>query len=216
VINNANVVDDLLRVAFVEDHEAVRKGIETVLGRRGCVFTTSVGTAAEGYAMISAKPPDVVLLDISLPDESGASLARRLLAKHPELGILLYTGLQDHEALRSALDCGARGFALKAGGIDELRDAVSTVAAGGTYMDPRLRPIVLASNTTEGIPILSTREREVLDLLARGLTGEDAAGRLGISPETVRVHVRNAMRKLDAGTRVHAVAIAIREGEIAF
>jgi DNA-binding NarL/FixJ family response regulator len=203
-----------IRVAFVEDHEAVRKSIETMLGRNGCVVTASVGTAAAGYDAITASPPDVALLDVNLPDESGAELARRLLDRHPDLGILLYTGADDDELLRTALDVGARGFALKTGGLHELRHAVETVAAGGTYMDPRISTTVLSRRNTEGLTILTKREREVLDLLARGHTGEDAAKALFLSPETIRVHIRNAMRKLQAGTRVHAIVIAIRQREI--
>jgi DNA-binding NarL/FixJ family response regulator len=205
---------DPIRVAYVEDHEAVRKSIETMLGRHGCVVTASAATAAEGYDAIIARPPDVVIIDVNLPDEPGSSLARRLLEIHPDLGVLIYTGAEDETMLRDALDTGARGFALKAGSLHDLREAIEAVARGGTYMDPRLRSTFLSSRTTEGIPVLTKREREVLDLLARGHTGEDVAKALFLSPETVRVHVRNAMRKLQAGTRVHAVVLAIQHGEI--
>lgn len=116
--------------------------------------------------------------------------------------------------LRDALDTGARGFALKAGGLHELCEAIEAVARGGTYMDPRLRSTFLSRRMTDSIPVLTKREREVLDLLARGHTGEEAARMLFLSPETIRVHVRNAMRKLQAGTRVHAVVVAMRLGEI--
>lgn len=203
-----------IRVAYVEDHEAVRKSIETMLGRHGCVVTASVGTAAEGYEAIVTRPPDVAVVDVNLPDESGAELTKRLLDRLPNLGVLLYTGAEDEELLSGALDAGARGFALKAGGLHELREAIHAVAGGGTYMDPRLGSSVLSRRNTDGIAILTQRERQILDLLARGYTGEDAAKSLFISPETVRVHIRNAMRKLQAGTRVHAVVIAIRQREI--
>ena len=88
------------------------------------------------------------------------------------------------------------------------------MAHGETYVDKRLRPLLLDRFTTERIGVLSPREREVLDLLAKGLTGEEAATQLSLSPETIRTHVRNAMDKLEAHTRVHAVAIALRQGEI--
>ena len=84
----------------------------------------------------------------------------------------------------------------------------------GSYVDPALKPLLLARSTTERIGVLSPREREVLDLLAQGLNGEDAATRLVISSETVRTHVRNAMNKLEAHTRAHAIVIALRQGEI--
>jgi len=203
-----------IRVAFVEDHEAVRTSIQTMLGRHGCVVTASEGTAAEGYEAIVAQPPDVAILDVELPDESGPALARRLLARLPDLRILLYTGAQDHALLAEALEVGVLGFALKAGSLAELREAVHSVAAGKTYVDARLRSTILSQATTEHISVLTKREREVLELLARGLSGEEAAKELFLSPETIRVHVRNAMRKLEAHTRVHAVVIAIQQGAI--
>ena len=203
-----------LRVAFVDDHEAIRKSVETLLGRHGCVITASASTAREGFEAITARPPDVAILDINLPDEPGPTLARRLLERQPQLGILIYTGTDDQRLLRHALDSGARGFALKSGGIHELRSAIETVAAGRGYVDPGLRSLLLSRDTTDAVPILTQREREVLDLLSRGRTGEEAARVLFLSPETIRVHVRNAMRKLEAETRVHAVALAIRYGEI--
>jgi DNA-binding NarL/FixJ family response regulator len=153
-------------------------------------------------------------VDINLPGQSGIELTKRLLEENPDLGVLLYTGIDDQDTLSEALDCGARGFALKAGPPEELLTAIRAVARGDTYVDSRLRPLLLARSTTEKIGMLSPREREVLDLLAKGLTGEDVAERLTLSPETVRTHVRNAMTKLEAHTRVHAVAIALRQGEI--
>jgi DNA-binding NarL/FixJ family response regulator len=88
------------------------------------------------------------------------------------------------------------------------------VADGGTYVDPRLRPALLARDATQRMPALSKREREIMDLLAQGLTGEQVAERLVLSIETVKTHIRNAMAKLEANTRVHAIAIAMREGFI--
>ena len=201
-------------MAFVEDHEAVRTSIQTMLGRHGCVVTSSEGTASGGYEAIVARPPDVAILDVELPDESGPALARRLLERLPALGILLYTGAQDHALLAEALEVGVLGFALKAGSLTELREAVHSVAAGRTYVDARLRTTILSQATTEHISVLTKREREVLELLARGQSGEQAAKELFLSPETIRVHVRNAMRKLEAHTRVHAVVIALQQGAI--
>jgi DNA-binding NarL/FixJ family response regulator len=198
----------------VDDHQGVRQSLETVLGRHGCVVTASASTARDGYEAIVSRPPDVAILDINLPDELGPELARRLLERQPGLGVLIYTGTEDEGLLRHALDSGARGFALKSGGIHELREAIEAVAAGRTYVDPGLRATLLSRKTTDNVAILSRREREVLDLLSRGKTGEEAAKVLFLSPETIRVHVRNAMRKLEAHTRVHAVALAIRHGEI--
>jgi DNA-binding NarL/FixJ family response regulator len=176
-----------------------------------------VGTAGsldEGEALISATDPDVAVVDIRLGDESGIELTRRLLDRNPDRRVVLYTGESDSDVLFDALDSGARGYALKEGSPSELVGALQTVADGGTYVDPRLRPALLSRRATQRLPALSPREREIMDLLAQGLTGEQVAERLVLSAETVKTHIRNAMAKLEASTRVHAVAIALREGYI--
>ena len=215
--NNITIVaaNGSISLILVEDHAALRRGMELLLGREdGLDVMAAGGNAREGYALISAKHPDVALLDINLPGESGIELTKRLLEDDPHLGILLYTGLEDESALRDGLDCGARGFVLKTAPPEELVEAIRTVAAGGSYVDPRLRSVILSRDATERIGVLSPREREVLDLLSRGLTGEDVARTLVLSPETIRTHVRNAMDKLEAHTRVHAIAIALKSGEL--
>ena len=203
-------------MVLVEDHLALRKGIELLLGRRGHVIAGVAGDARAGYELIQAKRPDVALVDIRLPDENGAQLTCKLLEEDPELGVLIYTGIADQEEIAEALDCGARGFALKAGSTEELTAAIRAVAEGGTYMDPRLGSLLLSRSTTERVHELSPREREIFDLLARGQTGAQVAKRLFLSPDTVRTHVRNAMSKLEARTRVHAIVLALRQREIEF
>jgi len=199
---------------LVEDHLALRKGVELLVRSDGLHVVGTAGNAEAAAELIPRRRPDVALVDIGLPGQSGVELTRTLLRAQPDLGVLLYTGLDDPEALREALDCGARGFALKAGDPAELLGAIRLVAAGESYVDPRLEPLIFARSTTEEIRILSTREREVLALLADGMSGEDVAKRLFLSPETVRTHIRNTMAKLEADTRVHAIAIALRRGEI--
>jgi DNA-binding NarL/FixJ family response regulator len=201
-------------VVIVEDHVALRRGLELLLRDSDCRVVGTADDARSARTLVTRRRPNVAIVDINLPGESGIDLTRALLEDDPDLGVLLYTGIDDQETLVAALDCGARGFALKAGAPEELLGAIRTVAAGETYVDQRLRPLLLARLTTERIGVLSPREREVLDLLAQGLTGEEVATRLSLSPETVRTHVRNAMDKLEAHTRVHAVAIALRQGEI--
>jgi len=127
--------------------------------------------------------------------------------------VVLYTGSSDAELLFDGLDSGARGYALKDGSPRELVGALAKVARGGGYVDPRLRPALLSRRATARLP-LSERQREILDLLSQGLTGEAVAERLVLSAETIKTHIRNAMTKLEAHTRVHAIAIALREGFI--
>jgi DNA-binding NarL/FixJ family response regulator len=203
-----------MRLVLIEDHQALREGLELLLGREGCEVVGTAGTAAEGRELIERLDPDVSLVDIRLGDDSGIELTRQVLDADPERRVVLYTGSSDVELLISGLDSGARGYALKEGTPSELTGALATVAEGGTYVDPRLRPALLSRQATQRMPSLSKREREIMDLLAQGLTGEDVAERLVLSSETVKTHIRNAMSKLEAHTRVHAVAIALREGYI--
>jgi DNA-binding NarL/FixJ family response regulator len=203
-----------LRLVLIEDHQALREGLELLLDRHGCEVVGTAGTLDEGREVVERLDPDVALVDIRLGDESGIALTRELVDADPQRRIVLYTGSSDLDLLVDGLDSGARGYALKDGAPSELTSALTVVAGGGTYVDPRLRPQLLSRRATQGQPGLSKREREVMDLLAQGLTGEQVAERLVLSSETVKTHIRNAMSKLEAHTRVHAIAIALREGYI--
>ena len=201
------------QVVLIDDHAALRKGIELLLRADGMHVIGSTDSAAEGHRMIIERRPDVAVVDIGLEHGSGLELTRRVLAERPETKILLYTGGLDRDRLRAGLESGARGFALKAGSPHELIGAIRQVAQGGEYFDPRLTPH-LDSGGGDKIKLLSRREREILDLLADGLSGDDVAERLVLSPQTVQTHVRNLMRKLGAHSRVHALALALRQREI--
>jgi DNA-binding NarL/FixJ family response regulator len=202
-----------VNVVIVDDHVALRRGMELLLRRAGHHIVGTADDAETGEALILRRRPDVALVDLALPGKSGAELTRSLLLAEPEQRIILYTGAADERQLLDALDAGAAGFALKSGDPEELEQAIRTVAAGGDYLDPRLTPL-LAAGGNGRTKTLSPREREVLGLLSQGLSGEEAAQQLYLSSETVRTHVRNAMQKLGAATRAHAVALALQSGEI--
>ena len=203
-----------LRLVLIEDHQALREGLELLLGREGHQVLGTAGSAAEGRRLVEELAPDVALIDIRLGRDSGIELTAQLIDADPDRRIVLYTGSSDIELLISGLDSGARGYALKEGTPSELTTALATVAGGGTYVDPRLHHALLSRRATQTQKALSKREREIMDLLAQGLTGEQVAERLVLSPETIKTHIRNAMAKLEANTRVHAIAIALREGFI--
>jgi DNA-binding NarL/FixJ family response regulator len=202
-----------LNVVIVDDHVALRRGMELLLRRAGHHVVGTADDAEAGEALILRRKPDVALVDLALPGMSGAELTRSLLKEDPRVRIILYTGAADERQLLDALDAGAAGLALKSGDPQELEQAILTVAAGGDYLDPRLTPL-LAKGGNGREKTLSPREREILGLLSQGLSGEEAATQLFLSPETVRTHVRNAMTKLGAATRAHAVALALQRGEI--
>jgi DNA-binding NarL/FixJ family response regulator len=202
-----------LNVVIVDDHVALRRGMELLLRRAGHHVVGTADDAEAGEALILRRKPDVALVDLALPGMSGAELTRSLLKEDPAVRIILYTGAADERQLLDALDAGAAGLALKSGDPEELEQAILTVAAGGDYLDPRLTPL-LAKGGNGRDKTLSPRESEILGLLSQGLSGEEAAKQLFLSSETVRTHVRNAMTKLGAATRAHAVALALQRGEI--
>jgi DNA-binding NarL/FixJ family response regulator len=203
-----------LRLVLIEDHQALREGLELLLDRQGCQVVGTAGDASHGRTLVDRLDPDVALIDIRLGEDSGIQLTAELIDADPDRRVVLYTGSNDIDLLISGLDSGARGYALKEGTPSELTTALTTVAEGGTYVDPRLHPALLSRRATQTQKSLSKREREIMDLLAQGLTGEQVAERLFLSPETIKTHIRNAMGKLEANTRVHAIAIALREGFI--
>lgn len=203
----------MIEVVLVDHHEALRKGLEDLLGRRGIRTLGTASTAAAAVDLLDTVDPDVVVLGIQLRDLSGLQLTRRLCLDHPGLAILIYTSVEDVATLAEALDCGARGFALKLGSIDQLVQGLRQVARGKRYVDPQIRALLDAA--VEGKPlILTKREREIFDLLAQGMTGEEIATRLTVSPDTVRTHIRNGMKSLHAHTRTGAVVQALKAAEI--
>jgi DNA-binding NarL/FixJ family response regulator len=205
----------MTRLAIVDDHEVLREGLESMLSDSELEVVGTAGNVAAALDLVEHAQPDVALVDIRLPDGSGIELTRRLLADRPDLRVVLYTGETDADLLYEGLDSGAQGYALKAGPMRELVSAIVQVAAGGSYVDPRLDRVLLSERATARVSQLSPREREVMHLMAEGRTAEGVGDELGVSVETVRTHVRNAIRKLQARNRVHAIALALERGEIA-
>lgn len=193
-------------VLLVDDEEGARALASHVLQGEGWDVVAEAGTYED--ALASAALADVAVVDLRLGGRSGVELARELTLRG--VRVLVYTGARDRESLRAALQSGALGLALKGGPLQELSAAVSAVADGRGYVSPELAPLLVKE--TKGR--LTPREREVLYLLATGLTNEEVAQQLGLSPETTRTQLKTAMRKLGASTRVHAVAIAGASGEI--
>src|SRR3954468_4598836 len=208
-------VPRMTKLVIVDDHEALREGLATLLAGQGMEILGAAGNVAAGLDLVEHAEPEIAIVDIRLPDGNGIDLTRQLLARRPDLGVILYTGDSDADLLYSGLDSGARGYALKAGSMAELVGAIERIAGGGSYVDPRLDRILLSPRATAQVPQLSPREREIMHLMAEGLTAEAIGDKISVSVETVRTHVRNVIRKLQARNRVHAIAIALERGEIA-
>lgn len=202
-------------LVLVEQHEALRDGLAVLLERRGFSVLGCATTAANGEEVIAERNPDVAVVGVDLPDERGTELVRRLNGRTNGTKFVIYTGLEDPDLLGAAFRSGARGLVAKPAGLSVLVDALREVWRGGRYFDPRFSEARDGDgNGKSSTKALSDREREILAMLARGLTGEEIAQRLVLSPETVRTHIRNAMAKLEARTRTEAVVIALEREEI--
>jgi DNA-binding NarL/FixJ family response regulator len=206
-------VSDLITCVIADDHPAMLTAIADTLEASGVDIVGRASDGLEALAQIEAKQPRVALVDVRMPRLSGIEVAQKAAVVAPNTSIVFYTAYGDRALLSEALDVGARGFVLKEAPLPDLVRAVERVAAGDAYVDPVLAG-VLVSAQTDKVPSLTQREREVLRLLADGLSNEEIGKRLFISPETVRTHVRKAMAKLEADTRTQAVATALRQSLI--
>jgi DNA-binding NarL/FixJ family response regulator len=199
-------------LVLVEQHEALRDGLAVLLERRGFNVLGRATTAARGEEVIRERRPDLAVVGVDLPDERGTELVRRIAGNGVGSKCVIYTGLRDPNLLEAAYRAGARGLVAKPAGLAVLVEALREVWRGGRYFDSSFRRE--GGNGGEKVKALSSRESEILGLLAEGLTGEQIAKRLVLSPETVRTHVRNAMEKLGAPTRTAAVVKALELGEV--
>lgn len=206
-------MNERITCVIADDHPAMLTAIADTLERSGVEIVGRASDGQEALVQIEAQHPRVAIVDVRMPRLSGIEVATKSAVVAPNTSIIFYTAYGDRALLSEALDVGARGFVLKEAPLSDLVRAVERVAAGDAYVDPVLAGI-LVSAQSEKIPSLTQREREVLRLLADGLSNEEIGKRLFISPETVRTHVRKAMAKLEADTRTQAVAIALRQSLI--
>jgi DNA-binding NarL/FixJ family response regulator len=193
-----------------DDHPAVLEAVAEFLAAAGVQIVGRAQDGEEALERIVERKPRVALVDVRMPKLGGIEVARRARRVAPDTAVLLYSGYGDRALLTEALDAGVGGFALKEAPLDDLLAAVRAVAAGRPYVDPVLGATLAPSPAGSALPELTQRERDVLRLLADGLSNEEIGKELFIAAETVRTHVRKAMEKLDADTRTEAVARALR------
>jgi DNA-binding NarL/FixJ family response regulator len=197
-----------------DDHPAMLAAICDVLTDAGIEVIGRAANGEEALAKIETRRPAVALVDVRMPRLGGVELARQAVTRAPDTALIFYTAYGDRALVTEALDVGVRGFVLKEAPLTDLVRAVEEVAGGSTYVDPVLAGVLATASVAKDLPALTQRERDVLRLLADGLSNEEIGRRLFISPETVRTHVRKAMEKLDADTRTQAVATALRQSLI--
>jgi DNA-binding NarL/FixJ family response regulator len=210
-----------IRVLVCDDHQILAQGIASLLEDAGGIKVVAiVGTVAEAKARAIETSPDVVLMDYELPDGDGVSAAAAIKHSVPSAKVVMLTSFNDDTVLVRALEAGCSGFLTKHKSAREVERAVRLAAEGEALISPdmlvRLLPKLSRSQPERKIGAdLTSRELEVLALLAEGLSGDAIAARLYLSPNTVRNHVQNLLPKLGAHSRLEAVSIATRSGILA-
>jgi DNA-binding NarL/FixJ family response regulator len=197
---------------IVDDHEVVREGLRLSLSRAPHIRV--IGEAGDGetaVALAERRRPNVVIMDVRMPGMDGLQATKEITDKVPDVSVLIFTAYGERSLLGRGLESGAKGYILKEAPHQTLLRAIEKVAAGEGYVDPALMPAFLTKDRED---MLTGREREILQLLADGMSNADVAAKLYISQETVKSHVRHILAKLEADTRTHAVAIALREAII--
>jgi DNA-binding NarL/FixJ family response regulator len=202
-----------ITVLLADDHEVVREGLRLALLRSPHIRV--VGEAADGetaVALTERRRPNVIVMDLRMPKMDGIEATEEVLKLVPDTNVLIFTAYGERALLQRGLESGARGYVLKEAPHETLLKAIERVALGETFVDPALIPSLATDKN--GQDILTQREREILQLLADGMSNADVAQQLVISQETVKSHVRHILTKLEADTRTQAVAIALRESMI--
>lgn len=215
-------MDATIRVVIVDDHALVRQGIRRFLAEAEGIEV--VAEAEDGFSalsLVAAHRPDVVVLDIRMPDLSGVEVTRRLKARQPDTKVLILTAYDDDPYIFALLQAGADGYVLKTARAEELISAVKTVYAGETALSPAVaakvvRQIALGQpgESVEQPESLTAREIEVLRLAAQGMTNRQIGHTLGISHRTVQGHLANVYGKLAVNSRTEAVTEALKRGWI--
>ena len=207
---------DIIRVLIVDDHQVVRLGLRSLLGHTsGFRVVGEAATVAESLAMAEQAKPDVVLMDIRLPDGSGVEACREIKKQHPEMRVVMLTSYSDEEAIVGSVMAGANGYLLKQADSDQLTRAIREAAAGESSLDPRAAGTLLtqfrelsAKQAEAELAGLTDRERRMLALIAEGYTNRAIGEVLHLSEKTVRNHVSQLLRKLGFQRRSQAAAWA--------
>lgn len=216
------VAEQTRRVMVVDDHPMWREGVSRDLAAAGYDVVATTGEGRQAVRIAAAARPDVVVLDLQLPDVSGVEVIRGLLDAVPGVRVLMLSASGEQQDVLDAVKAGATGYLLKSAGLTEFLDAVTRTAAGDPVFTPGLAGLVLgefrrlavapAGDDDAGAPKLTERETEVLRLVAKGLSYRQIAERLVLSHRTVQNHVQNTLGKLQLHNRVELTRYAIERG----
>ncbi len=202
-----------IRVILVDDHDMVRRGLAVFLQSFDDLqLVGQAGDGAEALRLCAELQPDVVLMDLVMPELDGVAATRAIRQDHPEIQVIALTSFKDDELVEGALRAGAISYLLKNVSIDELANAIRAAYAGRSSLAPEVTQVLVATAIRPPAPgrNLTRRELEVLALMVEGLTNPEIAERLVISRSTVKTHVSNILSKLDVTSRVEAVTLALQ------
>jgi two-component system, NarL family, response regulator DevR len=213
-----NPVARPLRLLIVDDHEVVREGLASLLGRRPSFqVVAQAGTVDEAIAAARTHRPDLVVMDVRLPDGSGIEACREIRAEFPDTRVVILTSYPDEEAVLSAIIAGASGYFLKQVRARDLVTGLETVGRGGSLLDPAVTERVLervrrlaSANQPDELSTLTAQERKILTLVAEGKTNKEIAGEVFLSDKTVKNYVSSILSKLNLERRAQAAAFVAR------
>jgi two-component system, NarL family, response regulator DegU len=206
-----------IRLMLADDHRMLREGLRRSMSERGFEIVGEARDGAEAVELAAALRPDVILMDVTMPEMDGVEATRQIKARHPEIRIVMLTMHADQDVLADAIRAGANGYLVKDCSTDEIASAIETVAGGETALSPRLAASMLAEVRRGDLGsdperIVTKREEEVLQLIADGCSTPEVAEQLYISQKTVKNHLASIYQKLDARDRTQAVLSAVRMG----
>jgi DNA-binding NarL/FixJ family response regulator len=204
----------MIRVLVVDDHAIVRQGLSELLGTADDMEVEATGSdGAEGVALADEHEPDVVLMDLSMPELDGVVATQRIVSAHPDIKVVILTSFSEQERIVAALDAGAVGYLLKDAEPDELLRGVRAAARGEAPFSPRAaQALVALRRSGRSADDLTAREREVLGCLGKGLSNKAIARALGISEKTVKAHLTSVFATIGVTDRTQAALWAQRQG----
>ncbi len=206
-----------IRLMLADDHKMLREGLRRSMAERGFEIVGEARDGGEAVDLAAALRPDVILMDVSMPDIDGVEATRQIKERLPEVRVVMLTMHADQDVLTEAIRAGANGYLVKDCSTDEIASAIETVALGETALSPRLAASMLAEvrrqeNQVDTHRIITKREEEVLQHIADGCSTPEVAEKLYISQKTVKNHLASIYQKLDARDRTQAVLQAVRMG----
>jgi two-component system, NarL family, response regulator DevR len=211
--------DRSLRVLLVDDHEVVRRGLRGLLeSHDGIEVVGEAGTAEDALRQVGYNAPDVVVMDVRLPDGSGVEATRKIRDRFPDVAVLMLSSYADEEAMMSSIEAGAAGYLLKRVDSDAIVDGVRKVGAGQSLLDPAMTDKLFTKLRNDGeddelIARLSDQERRILARLAQGKTNREIADEMFLAEKTVKNYVSNLLSKMGMARRSEAAAYAARAAE---